>query len=307
MASPTNPVAFLASLQRVVTQQSLFDTDASLAGLAHIKTHGHAPRSVFLGIGMTSLDQLSCGLPLDVLGMLFAAEHVRWAARARDIVLLLADAHALDNGHTPRLVERCASAYEQALLRVLGRLGWSHMRVLRASELHALDGHVRVHKAIKRMAPPHEHPYITRELADIEYFARHCGGIVKVGWALRGSTLHAVRDERKFDDRFRRWVGGHVGFVYVKPGRVLDDRRIRAAPYLVSDPARRVCLAHDENVHEKLQRAASQMSTSTVLGVRRHLKAIARSYKQLIGPLRGPVEDQIQEVIRHLLSHEEAA
>lgn len=300
-------MAFLPTLQRVVTQQSLFDTGASLAGLAHVKAHTPAPQSVFLGIGITSLGQLSCALPLDVLGMLFSAEHVRWAAGARDIVLLLADAHALENGHAPRLVAACASAYEHALLRVLIRLRWSHVRVLRASDLHALDDHVRLHDAIKRVAPPHEHPYITRELADIEYFSRHCGGVVKVGWALRGNVRHSTRDERRFDDRFQRWVGGHVGFVYCKPGRVLDDRRRRAAPYLVSDPARRVCLTHDENVHEKLQRATEQMSSCTVLGVRRHLKAIARSYKQLIGPLHGPIEDQIQSLIHHLVRHEEPA
>lgn len=297
--------AFLPALQRVVTQQPLFDSAASLAGLAHLNALAPAPRSVFLGIGLTSAGQLSRALPLDVLGMLFAAEQVRRAARARDIVLLLADAHALENGHEAPLVARCASVYEAGLLRVIERLCWSHVHVLRATTLHASDRHARLHALIKRRAPRDEHAYVTREVADIEYFAQKSGGLLKVGWALRGSAPRELRDERAFDQRYLRWLGGPVAFVYCKPGRVLDDKRSRAAPYLVRDPRRRVCLAHDEDVHEKLRCAAAQISRSSVRGVRRHLRAIARSYKQLIGPLDGPVEDQIQQLIRDLSGRKE--
>lgn len=301
-----NHAAILPELRRTITQDPLIETHASLLGLAHLRPSAPAPSGVFMGIGITSGSELSHALPLDVLGMLFAAEQVRQATRARELTLLLADAHALDNGHDSALVHQRALAYQGVLQRVLVRLGWSHVHMLRASELHARELHVRVHAMVRRAAPREEHPYVTREVADIEYFARARGPILKVGWALASRGI-GLRDERAFDERFKRWVGPHVGFVYCKAGRALDDRCNKAAPYLVRDPARRVCLVRDECVHSKLQRAAAEVSTSTLRGVRRHLKAIARSYKQLVRPVRGTVEDQIQCVIGDLLGSEVAA
>ena len=298
--------AVLPELRRVVTQQALMNTHASLAGIAHLGAHSPAPRTVFMGIGMTSATELSRALPLDVLGMLFSSEQVRAAVQARDIKLLLADAHALENGHPPNLIAQRCATYERVLQRIVTRLGWKHVQIVRATDLHVLDEYARLHTTVRRLAPRYEHPYVTREVADIAYFAKHCDGILKVGWAVtnRGRSL---RDERAFDDCFRRWVGSHVGFVYCKAGRALDDRRIKAVPYVVSDPGRRVCLTADERVHDKMQRAAAEVSTSTMRAVRSHLKAIARGYKQLARPVRGSVEDQIQCVIWDLLGPEISA
>lgn len=301
----TTQAAVMPALERLVTQQSLFDTRASLAGLSHIAAQHRAPASVFLGLGLSGHHELSLGLPFDTLGMLFAAEQARRALRAQHTIVLIADSHASCNGHEAGLVAKTARAHEAVLHRVVQRLGWHHVRVVRARDLHALDAHVQLHDHIRRMAPQDAHPYVTREIADIEFFARHSGGILKVGWALQTNEGGAW-DERAFDDRFRRWVGGHVGFVYCKAGRTLDDRRRKAAPYLLRDPARRVCLAPGERVREKLERASVHASVATLRGVRRHLKAITRSYNQLVKPLSGSIEDQAQEVLAELLGPEAA-
>jgi hypothetical protein len=295
--------AILPALRRVVTQQSLMNTRASLEGLSHVRPCDPAPQCVLTGVGISSGRELSCALPLDVLGMLFASEQVRAAIEAREIKLLLADARAVENGHAASLVSQCCAAYESTLRHVLARLGWSHVQVLRASELRAQDTHARLHAEIGRVAPSREHSCVTRELADIEYFARHCGGILKVGWAVtdRARDLH---DEPLFDDRFRRWVGSHVGFVYCKAGRALDDRCMKTAPCVESDISRRVCLSRSEQVHEKLQRSAAIISSSTLGAVRSHLKAINRSYNQLVRPVSGSVEEQTQRLIRDLLGPE---
>ena len=295
--------SLLARLEHVVTQQALFDSRASLAGLSHVDARMPAPDSVFVGIGLSAPHELSRALPVDMLGMLFAAEQARRAVGASEMTLLLADAHALSNGHSPNAVAECARAHEFILGRVLGRLGWRHVRFVRAQELHGLDAHARVHAAIRRVAPRDEHPYVTRELADIEYFARSGRGILKVGWALSATALNA-RDERAFDERFRRWVGLHVPFVYCKAGRTLDDRRRKAPPYLVRDPARRVCLNRNERVREKLEQASVHVSSSTLRGVRKQLKAITRCYKQLVRPLSGHVEEQVQQLLEQLLGPE---
>jgi hypothetical protein len=291
----------LPHLERVVTQQSLFETRASLAGLAHLDARLPAPAAVFLGIGLSAPRELSLALPLDTLGMLLAAEQARRAVAAPSMLILLADAHALTNGHDGGAVAERAAAHGRTLGCVIERLGWSHVHVVRARELHALPAHARLHAQIREVAPRDEHPYVTRELADIEYFARHAGSLLKVGWALQSGVGSGLRDERAFDERFRCWVGRHVGFVYCKAGRTLDDQRRKAPPYLVRDPARRVCLIRGEHVREKLERASEHVSVSTVRGVRKHLKAITRSYKQLVRPLSGRVEEQVQTLLGQLL------
>lgn len=298
--------AVFEALERLVTQQSLFDTRASLTGLSHIAAQQRAPASVFLGLGVAGHHEISLGLPFDALGMLFAAEQARRILRAPTMTVLIADAHAVCNGHEAGLVAEMAQSHETVLRCVLRRLCWNHVHVVRARDLHALDAHVRLHEQIRRITPRDVHPYVTREIADIEFFARRSGSILKVGWALRAASSE-VWDERAFDERYQRWVGGHVGFVYCKPGRTLDDRRRRAPPYLVRDPARRVCLARGERVREKLERASAHASVSTLRGVRRHLKAITRSYKQLVKPLSGNVEDQAQELLADLLGSEATA
>jgi hypothetical protein len=298
--------AVMPELRRVVTQESLLNTRASLAGLSHMRGSDPAPRCVFVGVGMSSASELSRALPLDVLSMLFASERVRVAIEAREIKLLLADAHALENGHHAALVSQCCASYEGTLRHVLARLGWSHVQLLRASDVHAQDTYARLHEKIRRIAPSREHSYVTRELADIEYFYRECGGIVKVGWALT-NRAPGLRDEPLFDDRFRRWVGSRVGFVYCKADRTLDDRRMKTAPYVVSDTSRRVCLSRGELVQDKLQRCAASISRSTLRAVRSHLRAITRSYKQLVGPISGPVEEQAQRLIWELLGSEVSA
>lgn len=304
VCTPTFRSTVLPNLIRLVTQQALFETRASLAGLAHMSADRAAPGSVFLGLGLSNHCELSLCLPFDTLGMLFAAEQARRALGVRQTLVLIADEHASCNGHDRRLVARTTLAHERLLQRIVSRLGWNHVRLVRACELHALDAHAKLHEDVRRAAPEDTHPYVTREIADIEYFSRISGGLLKVGWAL-GAQAKGW-DERAFDERYQRWIGGNVGFVYCKAGRTLDDRRRKAVPYLVRDPSRRVCLAPGERIREKLERASAYASVSTLRGVKKHMKAITRSYKQLVRPLCGPIEDQAQMLLAHVLGSEAA-
>jgi hypothetical protein len=206
----------------------------------------------------------------------------------------------VQNGLSPEAVAQRANSYEKLLRCVVARAGWHHVRFVRAVDLHKRPDYLRLHEAIRCRAPRGEHAYVTREVADIAYFARSYGSILKVGWAL-GSEAGADRDERGFDARFQQWASGNVGFLYSKAGRALDDRGRKAVPYVESNPARRVCLAADERVHEKLERAAHQVSVSTLRGVRRHLRAIARSYRKLVRPVSGSVEQQVEQMLDDLL------
>jgi hypothetical protein len=288
-----------ARLEHTITQQGLIERGPSLQALRSLESRGHTPGAVFLGVGLASTTGLSRAMPFDVLGMLLVAEHVRRALRTRQIVLLLADAHAFSNALAPELVAERAQAYQRSLVDMLRALNWPHARVVRARDVHASDDYRRLHALVRRRAAGGEHPYVTQEIADIEYFDRICGGILKVGWVSHRSS--AGRDERYFDTRFRRWMGSHVGFVYTKAGRALDDRHRIEAPYVAIDPGRRICMNMEEDVAEKLARAKQRVSRETLRGVRNHLKAIARGYRQLAHPVSGPLEVQLQTIVRQLL------
>jgi hypothetical protein len=85
--------------------------------------------------------------------------------------------------------------------------------------------------------------------------------------------------------------------VYTKAGRVLDDKRKKAPPYVEMDPARRICLSRGEDVAAKLARGKMRASYSTWRGVRNHLNAITRTYARLVRPLDGPLEERVQAMI----------
>jgi len=287
-------------LRRTVVQESLFETTASLAGIAGLAC---APRAVFAGVGLCSRSDLSVALPVDLLGILLPAEQVRRAIGAGTTVALVADEHALGNGfHPDRVRQRTGETV--AILRRLSTVMGLEIEVVRASSFHGSTRYRRILAEVGLRAAPGDDAYFHRQVADLEYMHRTLGGIVKVGWVVSGSPRVARRrDELAFDQRFRAWVGRHVGFVYCKAGRTLDDRRPKASPYVVVDPSRRICLGPDEDVSGKLQRAGRQASAATVNGARRHLKAIARA-SRAVTPLTGPVEHRLQQMIRSIFDDE---
>lgn len=261
------------------------------------------PQAVFVGIGLASGQALSCSLPLDALGMVLVGEQARRAIRAHELVVLVADSHARCNGiPTPEVLKKAAE-YADLLSQVQKRLSFQHMRIVFASDVHETVEFQEIYREIKRRAPLHEHDYYKREVADIEYFRRLTGGLLKVGWTMgRQLDTSAKRDERAFDRRYRRWIGHRVPFLYCKAGRVFDDRKRKASPYLTLDPRRRVCLHPNEDVRGKVQSARREVSVSTFRGVGKHLSALTRTYGQLVAPVRGPLEQRVEQLLQGIFS-----
>jgi hypothetical protein len=288
--------AWLEAMAHVVQQSPLIETRPSLEAL-DVARRLPAPRVVFVGIGLCTERHLGRGIPLDVLGLLLPAEQLRRAVGARDIVVLVADLHALENNLDRARVRALTRRWLETLRRlqstVLGRL-----RVICASELHASEGYRAVLDEVRRRAPAAEHPYVVREVADVEHLRREAGGLLKVGWTV-GPASTRRWDEVAFDRRFRSWLGTPAGFVYCRAGRALDDRRPKVPPYLVRDPEHRICLHPGEEVELKLARAAvlGRSSAQTIRGVRNHLRRIARVYSEVAHPLQGAVERRAQAII----------
>jgi hypothetical protein len=291
---------WLGALRKEILQSPLIESRPSFEALTRCERRT-PPKAVFLGIGICTRDRVSGGVPFDLLGVLLPAERIRRAIGAAKLVVAIADRHALTNGLERSDVYRRSREVERLLATVRDRLGLTAMTVVRASGFHGSPEYRAARSLVEQRADGTDHPYFKSEVADIEFFNRAYGGILKVGWTVGRSTRSKPkRDEVAFDRRFQRWMGGHVAFVYCKAGRSLSDRRPKGVPYTAVDPAMRICLTPDEDVAEKL--ATCSASPPTVKGVRNHLRAVTRAYSQTVRPLTGPVESRAQEVIDTLFS-----
>ncbi len=295
MGRSARPRGLLDALGDIVVQHPLLETAASLEGLVSARP-GPPPRGVFVGVGVCSRDALSVSLPLDVLGILAPAEEVRRVLAAERLIVLVADAHATAAGFSKGSVRRCADDVVEKLTRAGKALGLTQLHVVRASTLHETSAWQRAFAHVEARAPEDCAPYFVQQTADVAALQAREGGIVKVGWSLGGSQT-TRRDEIAFDRFFVEHVGAEVGFLYTKAGRPLDDRRRKAPPYVTLDPSKRLCLEPDEDVAAKLARAERSTSRATLQGARRYYRALCASASRLSTPLRGPLEERLQDLI----------
>lgn len=289
-----------------IRQDGLMELRLSLEGLNRSRQTKRS-RVVFVGVGLCTRERLSVALPLDVIATLLSAVRLQRAVGARSVRLLIADEHARCGGRfEDAAVSAVAEATEDTLRRVVGSFELGAVEILRASQVHATPEYMEILEEVERRAPGAA-AYFHREVADMEFFHRVCGGILKLGWGVSGPVqMRHQYDEVAFDQRFRAWVGDHVTCVYGKPGRVFDARRPRASPYVAIDPARRVCLSRGEDVRAKLGLARSRVGGDTWRGARRHLGAITRAFCAVVGPLSGDTEGRAQQLIDRVFADAQA-
>lgn len=266
------------------------------------------PGAVYVGVGLCAKRALSRGVPLDLLGLLLPAAAVREASGADVLVVLIADRHALESGFPEAEVEERAAAAEQAVARVGGQCGLRGLKIVRASHLESEPAYADALAAVRARAGPACGAYTARQLADAIYLEGCFGGLLKVGWALRGANEDDRRDEVAFDRALRRMVGERIPFVYSKPGRSLDDRAPRVPPYVATEPETRLCLDRPSDPAHALARAARAASRDTVAGYRRHLRALIYAYSREVERLpRGPLEVRAAALLERLSPRRGAA
>ena len=95
-------------------------------------------------------------------------------------------------------------------------------------------------------------------------------------------------------------MGDDVGFAYCEAGRTLDPSRLKAAPYVVIDPARRLLLRHDEEVASKLACFDAGPAEHVRRSVHAHLRRITQVYSRAIEPLRGSLVERVQTVLKRI-------
>ncbi len=244
--------------------------------------HSHA---AWFGVGVTAGKGLTRGLPLDVLGLVYAQEFVRRALDWDRSVVLVADSNAQAAGADALATRRLAVRVERRLRQVCARLGFPVDVLLTSTLGHpdALPGFDRL-----RALPP----YVAHQLAQTERLRKRGAGM-KIGWAWRG----AVQDERYFDDLHAREYGRRIAAVYTGGGATLDPRRPRACPYVCSSPAHRLLLHPGEDLERKL-------ATASRIGAQRYqrlLGKLTRAHCRLTGVPRPrrittPLQDLLDDL-----------
>lgn len=301
LAIKPSPFAFASRIAHCASQEPLVDTRLTHASLRASRP-GAPPQAAFLGIGLCSRDVLSRAVPLDLLGLLLPAEAIRRAAGARELLVLVADRHALDNGFSPAAVEARARAVEAVLENLRERCGLDSMSVVRASDFHGDPDYLAVLETVRQRVRPHlrRQSYVLRQLADLLYLDRRRGKLLKIGWALRGADDVRRCDELAFDRALCSVGGDDIGFVYCKPGRALSDEAPRVSPYVVRRPEARLCLDLRDDPSTNLARAAT-VSRPTAEAYRRHLKALVYTYGRHVEPLpRGRLEARLEALLVRL-------
>lgn len=280
-------------LEQVVLQEPLLQSQPSLAALAEARART-SPGAVMFGVGLCTPDALTAAMPFDLLGLLLPAEQIRRALGAATVVALVADTHARSTGFEPGATESRARVAVTALLRLRARLGLDTLCVVRASELHATTRYREWLRTVQARAGTHVSEYLVRQVADVACLDDRLGGIVKLGWMVGRDRSESIGDEAAFDRWVEPWSRRRPVFAYTRAGRTLDPTRLKAPPYIESDPAYRITLGPDELVERKL---ASATSSEAANGVKNHLRAITNTYARAIEPLRGPVVTRAQRIL----------
>ena len=238
--------------------------------------------STWFGVGVAA-DNASCGLPVDVLILVFAQEMVRRELGLSRSSILIADSNACNAG-VPRLdVHRAASLAQAPLEALIDRFGFP-VEIRRSSSLAPASEVERRQEALEI-----ENGYVAQQLVQTEIM-RSRGAAVKVGWALSACTY----DETYFDRLYRNRFGEQVSFAYTIGGRTLNPQRPRACPYLCREPADRLLLGTRDNAVRKLY---EDSASPAFRGYRRLIAKLARAYQRLTGVDPGTPESFLQFVV----------
>jgi hypothetical protein len=238
--------------------------------------------STWFGVGVAA-DDASCGLPVDVLILVFAQEMVRRELGLSRSSILIADSNACNAG-VPRLdVHRAASLAQAPLEALIDRFGFP-VEIRRSSSLAPASEVERRQEALEI-----ENGYVAQQLVQTEIM-RSRGAAVKVGWALSACTY----DETYFDRLYRNRFGEQVSFAYTIGGRTLNPQRPRACPYLCREPADRLLLGTRDNAVRKLY---EDSASPAFRGYRRLIAKLARAYQRLTGNDPGTPESFLQFVV----------
>jgi hypothetical protein len=260
----------------------LFDAEATeQCGNWPVVSLSGKPWSVYFGIGLTGVKELSPGLPIDVLSLILASEHSRrrlqWTGK---IFILLADTHAIAVGRSEGEVRRKTIELESILIEVCSNLGLGGFEVIRASELLKESGYRDILDCHAE-----EPAYARYQWADCAFLNTERQVGLKVSWSLGGQFKPCVRDERVFDMGFQgRWKHLSLSYFYLQAGRTFDPVCPRSAPYLTKEGQARLLLAKESNAIAFLDNLGPDLLLK-MRSALAYLEELTKLFERVVAPL----------------------
>lgn len=254
--------------------------NAELGGLFDIATVDRSS-SIYFGIGLTGIKELSACLPIDVLSMIMMAEYARrrlqWTGK---VYILLADTHAIAVGKSEDDIKQKTTEIEANLATVCDGLGLGHFIVMRASRI-CYDSRYQM---ILRYGFSQEPEYARYQLTDFSFLHLDKEVRLKISWSLGGVFKPGVRDERCFDYKLRkkewRYPPEFPMFVYCKAGRTFDPACPQTAPYLSMGSRYRLILDRKSNAIDFLETVDCSMKKTV-----KYLQDLTDLFELVVAPL----------------------
>ena len=242
-----------------------------------------AKPQVMLGIGLGSQSGLSKYLPLDVLMMIFATEHIAGAANGNKIIVL-GDEQAKWNagrnaGFTPEGIARSTVEYQNSLEKTVRNLGYINWSICLASDVAKQERYQQFLESSRKRKLPHglpgfpDHEYVEEQAACMRYFQEQHHVNIKVGWTIPNGTK-AKKSEESFDSAavLLHPQLKEMKFVYTFPGLMTNGHLAVPYTHVQNDSSNRLLLRPAER-----GRVQSKVGNKPGKKIRQHLERLLAS------------------------------
>lgn len=157
-----NKIQTLEQLKTFIQNEPLIEAEPTILAIKpDLLISNNA--SIFFGVGIVSKNNISSGVPFDILGMFFASELLRQVLGFKKAVVLIADSHALANKiFTLDQVREVTLKTRQTLQKITTNFNLSHFELLTASEI---SKQTEFQKLLENL-PQMSNEYLRLEIAD---------------------------------------------------------------------------------------------------------------------------------------------
>lgn len=237
--------------------------------------------SVFFGVGLMTSRQIGVRLPFDILGMFFVSELIRRSLKLDDVIVIIADTHALTNNIIPSTtIEQFAIKVDHQINKIIHNFALSNFHILRASQIQQDPAF----QDLLNSLPTMENEYLRLETADCLWLKQKFNLQLKLGWTMSKTDQAEGNDERFFDIKIKEFIP-KLNFVHLEPGWTFDRLRPRVSPYISIADENRLVLNRDQIVHTLGQSSP-------------HLAKIVRCAEILWGKLpHKTINDKVQFIL----------
>jgi len=205
-------------LKSIIMQQSLIEKKSSIASIEMMPDDTEV-KNIFLGTGISKLDELTQAVPFDFLVFPLVAAKIQKNIGDCHIHHLIADNHASINNLCKKDIKKVAANYRKTVEDIIGNMDIENYHVYLASEI-STDSNYQL-LLDKILSSNFSNEYSRFEATDVEYFHRTRKVSLKLGWKFNGEGKY---DETSFDNDYKNCFGRNVYSIYTVCGKRFDDK-----------------------------------------------------------------------------------